>query len=552
MTYSFLLNNRANDLYTIEFVINRYPYKIIQKRNNVLGNGGDNIFGFRRRIDKKMRRADSNQRQSGVKSNIEQDINGQGIPSKTSEFEILLKAIFNDSDDLVIETFKLNRDTAMIAYIDGLSNKDLIDRDIIAPLKSPDFEGDIASAIKAIYKERYVISECITDLLNGNVVVFCDNNKGALTVDFRKWDKRAVETPDSETVTRGPKEGFTETIKTNTALIRRKIKNPGLVFENITIGRQTNTQISLAYIKGIVNRDVLEEVKTRLYKIDVDAVLESGNIEQYIEYNTFSPVSGIGITQKPDIAAARMLEGRVAVLCDGTPHVLTIPELFIENLHTSEDYYNRTLQAIIIRTLRVIGLFIGVLLPGLSVAFMTYNPETIPSVFLIHIISSTQKTPLPTAAEAFFLILMFELLKESGTRMPKTVGSAITIVGSLIIGEAAVNAGIVGAPMVIIIALTAVSSFIVPNLSEFILVYRLIFLFFGAVMGLIGIGAGVVIMLTQLISTESFGIPILASFSKNERKDSILRFPLWSMKFRPGSIAKDNARRMGDTGREKQ
>jgi spore germination protein KA len=183
----------------------------------------------------------------------------------------------------------------------------------------------------------------------------------------------------------------------------------------------------------------------------------------------------------------------------------------------------------------------------MSIVFMTYNPETIPPVFLMHLISSTQKTPLPTAAEAFFLIMMFELLRESGTRLPKTVGSAITIVGSLIIGEAAVNAGIVGAPMVIIIAITAVSSFIIPNLAEFILVYRLIFLFLGASMGLIGIGGGLVIMMTQLISTRSFGIPIMSSFSKNEMKDSVIRFPLPSMKFRPKSIAKDNVRKTGNS-----
>jgi len=447
-----------------------------------------------------------------------------------------------------MERFEINKSAVIVAYIDGLLNKDLIDRDIIAPLKSPGFKGRVSSAINAIYQERSTLSDCISDLLNGNVVIFCDNSE-AFSVDFKQWDKRAIETPDAETVTRGPKEGFTETIRTNTALIRRKIKNTNLIFENMTLGKQTNTLISLVYIKGIVNRDILAEVKTRLSKINVDAVLESGYIEQYIEQNTFSPISGVGVTQKPDIAAARILEGRVAILCDGTPHVLTIPELFIENFHTSEDYYNRTLQALILRTLRVIGLFIGVLLPGLSVAFMTYNAETIPSPFLIHIISSTQKTPLPTAAEAFFLILMFELLKESGTRLPKTVGSAITIVGSLIIGDAAVNAGIVGAPMVIIIALTAVSSFIVPSLSEYILVYRLFFLFLGAVMGLIGIGSGVVIMLVQLISTESFGIPILSSFSKYERRDAILRYPLWSMKFRPSSIAKDNIRRMGSKGR---
>jgi spore germination protein KA len=352
-----------------------------------------------------------------------------------------------------------------------------------------------------------------------------------------------VEPPDSEAVIRGPKEGFTENIRTNTSLIRRKIKNPNLVFENIVLGRQTNTIVELVYVDGIVNQDVLKELKRRISEIDTDSVLESGHIEQYIEENPLSPFSCMGVTQKPDILATRILEGRVAVLCDGTPHVLTIPEMFIENIHTGEDYYNRALFTTIIRILRIIGLFITIMLPGMYVAVVTFNQEMLPPVFLINIITSSQKTPMPAAAELFLMILMFELLKEAGTRLPKAVGSAITIVGSLIIGDAAVNAGIVSAPMVIVVALTAVTGFILPNLSEFIIIYRLVFLFLGSTMGLIGIGSGIVIMLTQLISANSFGIPILSSFSKNEMKDMVLRFPLWSLKYRPSSIAKNNVKR---------
>ena len=486
----------------------------------------------------------SNNRESGPdiidnKKNCQAD-----IPDDIHECEEQIRKDLNDSRDLIIEVFDTRIDAAMIVYIDGLSNKDLIDRDIIAPLKSSDYEGEVALAIKANYKGVNNIATSVNEVLNGNIAVFYGRSQKAYIIDFKQWDKRTVEQPEAETVTRGPKEGFTENIRTNTALIRRKIKNPNLVFENAILGKQTNTLISLVYIKDIVNLDILNEVKSRLKRIDVGSILESGHIEQYISLNTFSPVSGIGVTQKPDIVAARILEGRVAIACDGTPHVLTIPELFIENIHTSEDYYNRTLSASLMRLLHLTGLLIGVFLPGLSVAIITFNQEMIPPTFLIHLITSTQRTPLPTAAEAFFLILMFELIREGGMRLPKNVGSAITIVGSLIIGEAAVNAGIVGAPMVIIIALTAVTSFILPNLTEFVLIYRLFFLFLGSVMGLIGIGAGLVIMLTQLISTESFGIPILSSFSKSELKDSVIRFPLWSMKYRPQSIAKRNVKRM--------
>lgn len=467
----------------------------------------------------------------------------ESIPSSIAQCEMLVRSIFGDSVDIVVESFETQREKAMVVYVDGLINKDLMDRDIISPLKAKGFDGDVSLAIKTHYREIDNVSGFVGEVLQGQTALFYEGSKKAFMADIKQWDKRSVETPDTESVIRGPREAFTESIRTNTALLRRKIRTPKLMIENVIIGRQSNTPVGIAYIDGIVNQDVLAELKSRLSKIDTDVIFESGSIEQYICEHRFSPVSGMGSTQKPDVVAAGILEGRVAVFCDGTPHVLTIPELFVENLQTSEDYYNRVVLATTFRVLRCIGLFITIMLPGLSVAIITFSQEMMPSVFLNSLIASTQKTPFPAGAEIFLLILMFELLKEAGTRLPKAVGSAITIVGALIIGDAAVNAGIVSAPAVIIVALTAVSSFIVPGLTEFILVYRMVFLVLGGTMGLIGIGAGNVILITQLVSTESFGVPILSSFSKNELKDIVIRFPLRSMQYRPAAIAKDNVRR---------
>lgn len=493
------------------------------------------IFRFRKMISKLQH---PNHQKEEHKDNEE-----HRVPSSISACEELVKSIFNHSTDVVVQTIETKKGNVLLVYIDGLINKDITDRDIITPLKAHDFDGNYAMALKSGYKTVDNIPAFSTEVVNGSVAIFYQDSQDIIIVDFKQWNTRAVETPDSESVIRGPKEGFNESIRTNTSLIRRKIRNPKLIFENITLGKQTNTIVNLVYIDGIVNRDVLNKLKNRLSQIETDSILESGHIEQYIDENTFSPISGIGVTQKPDLVASRILEGRVAVLCDGTPHVLTIPELMIENIHTGDDYYNRTLYANLIRVLRIFGVIITVILPGLAVSIMTYNQEMLPSVFLFNLIASTEKTPMPTAAEIFLLILMFELLKEAGTRLPKAVGSAITIVGSLIIGDTAVNAGIVGAPIVIVVALTAVTGFIAPNLTEFIIVYRLVFLLLGSTMGLIGIGSGIFIMLTQLVSLNSFGVPILSSFSKNEMKDTIFRFPIWSLKFRPSSIAKGNIKR---------
>ena len=428
-------------------------------------------------------------------------------------------------------------------FVEGLVNKDLLDRDVIKPLKSADFDGDIPKIVKTLFEETDDFSALVRKILSGSVAIFYGKSSKAYLIELREWNERAVEEPTAESVIRGPKEGFTENIRTNTALIRRKIKNQRLVIEHQVYGRQTSTPVEIVYIDGIVNQRVLTEIKKRLAKIDVDNIMESGQIEQYICENVLSPVSGIGLTQKPDVVAMRILEGRIAILCDGTPHVLTIPELFIENLQTVEDYYNRPIYATFIRLLKLIALFITVVLPGLPISILTYNEEMVPSTFLISVINSSLKTPMPLAAEVFLLTLMFELLREAGTRLPKAVGSAITIVGSLIIGEAAVSAGIVSEPMVIVVAIAAVTSFMVPNLIEFTIIYRAVFWLLGSLMGLIGIGTGIVIMLTQLASTDCFGIPILSSFSKSELKDSLVRFRLEYLKFRPISIAKDNVKR---------
>lgn len=523
----------------------KQPEDIDEKQPQVFGEDSDNTSEKQPEDFRMKQSGDSGKKQSGDSGKKLPEVSGekQSAPSDIDQCEAFVKGIFSNSFDMVIQSFETNKDKALIVYVDGLSDKDLIDRDIIRPLKSEHFDGNVGKVINATFIETEELTKFTQSVLGGFVALFYSTCAKAYLIEFRQYQTRSVEEPKAETVVRGPKEGFNENIRTNTSLIRRKIHNPKLVIENMTIGKQTNTGVELVYIKDIVNLDVLNAIKKHLSKIDVGMILESGQIEQYIDHNTMSPISGIGLTQKPDVAAARILEGRVVILIDGTPHALSIPELFVENLHTAEDYYNRTIYSSILRIIRLIGLFITVMLPGLAVAIMSYNQEMIPSIFLSSIVSAMQKTPMTVAAEILLMTIMFELLKEAGTRLPQAIGSAISIVGSLIVGEAAVNAGIVSEPSVIIVAISAVSSFIVSNLAEFVLVYRGLFWLLGSMMGLIGIGAGYLIMMTYLISTSSYGIPILSSFSKNEMKDSFIRFPLGLMKYRPSSIEKRNLKR---------
>lgn len=465
------------------------------------------------------------------------------VPGSIPECEKLIREILGNSSDIIIRTFDTAKEKALVVFVDGLTNLDLINRDIIAPLKSDNFTGDISHSLQTTFIATDDMSVLVEKVLSGETALFYGSNKKVHIIEMRYWEHRPIEEPHSENVIRGPKEGFTETMAANTAMIRRKIKTPELRFEAMKLGRRTRTIVMLVYINGIVNQEVLSELRNRLSGISTDAILETGYIEQFIDKNTFSPVSGIGLTQKPDIVAQRILEGRVAVLVEGTPHALTIPEMFMDNFRTAEDSYNNIFYVNFMRGLRGLALFVTTIFPGLSIAIFTFNQEMLPSVFLTTLVSSSMRTPMPISLEILLLTVLFELIKESGTRMPRAIGSAITVVGSLIIGEAAVNAGIVSAPSVIIVATAALTSFAVPSLTTFILVYRMLFWFLGSVMGTIGIGAGLVIMITQLSSEESFGRPILSSFSKNEMKDSLLRFPIKELKYRPTSVVRENVKR---------
>lgn len=477
------------------------------------------------------------------------------ISTKVEENKNFLIKKFKNSNDVVYHDFQTYSDMkAMLVYIDGLVDKEILNRDVLTPLMMGLEEKDIKKSVHVSnIKEVKMMSEVTDEILDGNAVIFIEGSHTFFVLDSKSWEKRAVAEPASESVIRGPKEGFVESLRVNTSLLRRKVKNNNLVFEGLKKGKQTKTDIAIAYIDNIVNKDVLAEVRRRINRIDTDSILESGYIEQFIEDSSSSLFPTVGNTQKPDVAAAKLLEGRVGIFCDGTPHVLTVPCLFIENLQTSEDYYIRPALATALRIFRLLALIISIMLPALYVALTTYHQEMIPTVLLISMAGAREGIPLPALAEALIMTVLFELLRESGTRLPRAIGSAISIVGALVLGEAAVNAGLVSAPMVIIIATTAVSSFIIPALTEVMTLFRLIFLLLGGIMGLYGITCGMFIIVVQAVSLRSFGIPYasaIAPFSASDIKDFLFRIPLKLMKTRPQSIVRRNVNRQGNIWRK--
>jgi len=478
-----------------------------------------------------------------------------------------VKKLLGNSDDIIIRHFSFGvkqQTDAFVCFIDGMADKEFINEYVIKPLlvnihiihqnvKQVESRDVLTSIKKYVYstvemKEGTTFDEVLDGVLSGNSVLFIDGYDTVLIISAKGVQTRNIEEPNTEVVVRGSREGFTETLRVNTTLLRRIIKNPKLTFESLVLGKQTHTDVCIAYIDGIADEKIIKEVKSRLKRIDTDSILESGYIEQFIDDNPFSPFSTIRNSERPDKVAAKLLEGRVAILCNGTPFVLTVPHLFIETLQVPEDYYARPYLGSFLRLLRLLAFIISMTAPCLYVALETFHQEMVPPVLLITAAASREGIPFPAFVETMIMIIILEMLRESGVRLPRQVGQAVSIVGALVIGEAAVRAGIISAPMVIIGALTGVTTFIVPALLEPLIFSRFLLLFLSAAFGFFGVCLGIIIIIGHMCSLESFGVPYMAPLAPTvvkDLKDTFIRFPLWLMKSRPNSISSRNSKSQG-------
>lgn len=470
---------------------------------------------------------------------------------------VTIKNTFSNTTDLIIREFKIGTEHQINAFavmIVGLINEESVNDNLIKPLMSLDRAISSDSVVKvvkdsALYvpsiQETQKLEDVLTGILSGDTALFIDGVDSALLASIRGWEARGVEEPKTESVVRGPREGFVESLSTNTALLRRKIKNTQLKFEKVTIGKQTKTVICIVYIAGIANSKTVQEVKDRLSRVDTDAVLESGYIEAFIEDAPYSLFPTVGNSEKPDIVSAKLLEGRIAILTDGTPFALTVPYLFIEAFQNSEDYYSRPYLATFIRWLRWLSFFISTFVPALYVAITTFHQELLPTSLLISIASANEGSPFPTIVEALLMQVAYEILREAGLRLPKAVGQAVSIVGALVIGEAAVSAGLVGAPMVVVVALTGISSFVVPALTDVTTVTRFALLILAGIAGFYGVMLGFVGFITHQLSLRSYGVPYmspLVPLNVADLKDVFIRAPWWAMTTRPGRIGENPTR----------
>lgn len=464
-----------------------------------------------------------------------------------------LKMLVNQSPDVIIRRFAIKvprMEQAAIVFVDGLTDKNVINESILRPLmlesgkegqlfSTPqDYAEELLLTVGEL-KRTHSMNDLVAGVLSGDTAVLFHQEQVALLISTEGWEKRAISEPDTEVIVKGPRDGFTESLRTNTALLRRRIGDASLTFEALIVGKKTKTDIVFGYVKGIVNEKLVEEVKRRLRRINTDGILGAGFIEQFIEDAPFSPFATVGYTERPDVCAAKLLEGRIAIFVDGTPVVNTVPLLFIENFQNPDDYNFRPFYSTFVRLGRYLAFLISILSPAIYVALSSYHQELLPTPFLITLAAATEGTPFPAIIEAIGMGIVFEILREAGIRLPRPIGQAVSIVGALVIGEATVTAGLVGAPVVIITALTAIASFVVPKQVEVGAVLRLFLTLLAGILGAYGIVAGLLAIFIHLAALRSFGVPYLTPITPltpNDLKDVAVRAPIWMMLTRPRLI----------------
>lgn len=477
----------------------------------------------------------------------------------------VIKQRTGNSSDIIIRHLKLSHNPKFkiaIVFIKGMIDSQSVNEFLIETMiNNPLFQEEVIQQdlIELIAEDIVAIGEInkisewdelFTALMSGNSIILIDGINKALSVSTQSEQRRSIQESTTNVSIRGSKEAFTESIETNITMVRRIINTPDLWIESMKIGKITKTDVSIMYINGIARNEIIEEVRKRLKKINIDAILESGYIEQLIEDQTNSTFPTIKHTDRPDAIAGNLLEGKIAIFVNGTPFVLLVPALFINFFQSVEDYYERFDIATAIRFLRTVIFFISLVGPAIYIAATTFHQEMIPTKLAVIIAAQRESVPFPAFVEALIMEITFEILREAGIRMPKAMGSTISIVGALVIGQAAVQAGIVSPAMVIVVSITAIASFATPSYTVAISarLIRFIIMVSAATFGFYGIILTFILVIVHLVSLRSFGVPYmspLAPFIREEAGDTIFRRPIWTYKKRPQLISSQNKVREG-------
>lgn len=500
------------------------------------------------------------QNKSGNNANNKEtgnDFENDGLNKSLDSNICLFKNIFKNNETLIIRKFQNKRLKAAqccIIYFDGMVNTEIVNENIIHPILRSDLSEDIESdnLLEELMKKVIVsnnvtlenkINQIVSSVIYGDTLFLLEGYDKALVISSKGWQTRSITEPESSRVVRGPREGFTESIMVNLTLVRRRINNPDLKFKFKEIGVRTHTKTCICYIEGLALEGILSELEHRLNKIDLDGIIDSGYIQELIKDAPLSPFETVGSSERPDVIAAKLLEGRIALFVDGSPFVLTVPYLIVENFQSNEDYYSNYILGTLNRFLRGFTAVTSSIIPAIFLSLVTYHQEMLPTPLLLSFSSSRQGVPFPTGLSLFLMLFIFDILREAGTRMPAAIGQAINIVGTLVLGQAAVEAKLVSAPVIIVTALTGITTLINMNLLGAIIIWRTLLLLGASFLGVYGFLFVLIALYMNLMSIRSFGVPYMMGITRaknHDGQDIWIRAPWWTMTLRPKIIAAKN------------
>ena len=436
---------------------------------------------------------------------------------------IKIREICRGSSDITIQKMRISGINCALITCEGMYDLDSLSRLMLRPLTKLRIKDcteerlfkylNTNTMLSADQKIFYTFSELFDYAMSGFGILLFENKNCGIAFGIQGFPSRSIAEPSSEMNIRGSREGFVESVKVNMTMVRRRLKTPDLCFEMSKAGMKSKTNICIVYRKDMVSEELLYDVKSRLLSVKLDNVLESGYLQPFLENRKMSLFSGVGSTERPDTFCAKICEGRVGILVDGTPFALTVPKLFAENFQSFDDYSIKPFYTALIRFLKYTAFFISTMLPGLYVAIATFHPELVPEALLYNIAAAEENTPFPLFFEAFIIHLFYEVMREAGLRLPRAVGHTVSIIGALIVGDAAVTAGLIGAPMVMVVALTAISSFVLPTLYETTAFLRFMYILAGGFLGLFGISVLFCLVFINLCSVNNYGIPTTSPLS---------------------------------------
>lgn len=470
--------------------------------------------------------------------------------------------LLGDNDDFIIRRFKVMGSVpAVIIYFSHMTN--MAQQDVLKPFmtianrrETAPLQGeqlrqmlldDFLYPSDGVTEKKW--SMLIEGLLGGRTLIHVQGMEEGFLFDTRNIDKRSIDQPQTEQVIRGSREGFIEVMCTNIALMRYRLQTADFTVKTMKIGRLTRSTVSICFIKGIVNPALVEEVNKRLSMIDIDGIMDSGYLEQFIQDNHFTPFPQIQNTERPDKAVANLMEGRVVILVEGSPIALILPAVFTQFYQTAEDYNERFIVMSFIRMARLLALMFSLIFPALYVAIISFNPELIPTEFAVAVSGGRAGVPFPSVIEVLLMEASMEVLREATIRLPQQVGGALSIVGVLVVGQAAVSAGFVSPITVVVIALATIGSFATPayNAALALRLLRFPLIMAAGIFGLYGVMVGLIFVANHMLSLRSFGVPYLSPIVPMDgqgMKDSLVRAPLWWMKSRPVTLHPLNNQKM--------